>query len=93
MTQGLDPGVRILTPTTQDFFFFCLFRATPMTYGSSQTRSQIGAIAADLHHGNARSDPCLRPIPQLMATLILNPLSKARDRTCILMHTSQVHYC
>ena len=24
---------------------------------------------------------------------ILNPLSKARDRTCVLMDTSQVHYC
>ena len=24
---------------------------------------------------------------------ILNPLSKARERTCILMDTSQVHYC
>jgi len=23
----------------------------------------------------------------------LNPLSKARDRTCILMGTSRVHYC
>ena len=25
--------------------------------------------------------------------LILNPLGKSRDRTCILMDTSQVHYC
>ena len=24
---------------------------------------------------------------------ILNPLSKARNQTCILMGTSQVHYC
>ena len=27
---------------------FCLFRATPMAYGSSQARDQIGAIASGL---------------------------------------------
>ena len=30
------------------FFFFCLFRATPMAYGGSQARGWIGAIAAGL---------------------------------------------
>ena len=39
------------------FFFFCLFRATLVTYGSSQARGRIGALAASLHHshGNAGS--------------------------------------
>ena len=32
------------------FFFFLLIRATPATYGGSQVRGQIGAIAASLHH-------------------------------------------
>ena len=49
---------------------FCLFRATPMAYGGSQTRGQIADVAASFHqshsnvaasatytttHGNARS--------------------------------------
>ena len=51
-------------------FFFRLFRAIPMAYGGSQARGQIRAVAADLHHShsNARFEPHLRPIPQLMAT-------------------------
>ena len=42
-----------------------------MAYGSSQARAGIGAAAAGLQHsqGNARSKPCLRPTPQLAATL------------------------
>ena len=46
------------------FFFvcvFCLFRAAPMAYGSSQARGQSGAIAAGLCHNcsNAGSEPRL----------------------------------
>ena len=39
------------------------------TYGSSQARGQIGAVADGLHHSHsgARSNPRLQPIPQLMA--------------------------
>ena len=52
-------------------FFFFLFRPIPAAYGSSQARGQIGAASAGLHHShsNARSEPGLQPIPQLMATL------------------------
>ena len=51
------------------FIYFCLFRATPMAYGDSQARGQIRAVAAGLHsHGNAGSEPCLQPTPQLTAT-------------------------
>ena len=51
-------------------FLFLLFRATPMAYRSSQARGQIGAVAADLphSHSNGRSEPHLRPAPQLVAT-------------------------
>ena len=50
-------------------FFFCLFRAAPAAYGGSQARGLIWAVAASLphSHGRARSEPCLRPTPQLMA--------------------------
>ena len=61
------------------FFFFCLLSfvvvaiswAAPVAYGGSQTRGPIGAGAAGLRqsHSNVGSEPCLRPTPQLMATL------------------------
>ena len=45
------------------FVFFCLFRATSVAYGGSQSRGRIGAIAACLHHShsNEGSKPRLRP--------------------------------
>ena len=47
----------------------CVFRATTVAHGSSQSRGQTGAVAADLHHShsNDRSYPRLRPTPQFMA--------------------------
>ena len=50
--------------------FICLFRAAPAAYAGSQFRGPIGAVAASLHHShsNTRSEPCLWPTPQLMAT-------------------------
>ena len=50
---------------------------------------QIRAAAACLHHihSNARSNVHLRPKPKLWQHQIINPLSKARDRTCIPMET------
>ena len=44
-----------------DFFFFWLFRATPVVYGSSQAMGQIGAATASLNHihGNSGSKTCL----------------------------------
>ena len=61
------------------FFFSWIFRAAPMAYGGSQARGLIGAIAADLYHSSQQH-------------WILNPLSEARDPTCVLMDTSQVCY-
>ena len=51
------------------FFFFCLFRAVPMAYGSSQARGQMGTAAAGLchSHSNMGSKPHLQPTLQLMA--------------------------
>ena len=64
---------------------FCLFRAAPAAYESSQVSSPIGAAAASLRHShchshrNARSEPRLGHTPQLMQHQTLNPLSKATD--------------
>ena len=75
------------------FFFFCLFRATPMAYGDSQARveSELQLLAystatatsnpsriCDLHHSSQQHQVC-------------NPLSKARDWTHILIDPSWVH--
>ena len=43
------------------YYFFVFSRATPATYGGSQARDQIGAIAAGLYqsHSNMGSEPRL----------------------------------
>ena len=50
------------------YFIFCLFRATPVTYGGSQARGLIGAIAVGLRHSHARSEPRLQPTTTAHAT-------------------------
>ena len=76
-------------------FLFLLLRATPLTYGGSQTRGLIGAAAAGLHHNHShtRSEPRLWPTPQLRTMLDPEPLSKARDQTCVLMDAGQMGFC
>ena len=51
------------------FFLLFFFRATPAAYGSSQARSRIKATAGGLCHSysNAKSEPHLRPTPQVPA--------------------------
>ena len=51
--------------------YVLIFRAASAAYGGSQARGQTGATAAALHHshGKVGSEPCLRPTPQLIATL------------------------
>ena len=70
------------------FLSFLFFRATLAAYASSQARSQIRAAATtppDLSHiFNLR---CSSQQHQ-----ILNPWSRARDRTHVLTDTSQVCY-
>ena len=60
-------------------FVFVFFRAAVTEYGSSQARVGIKDTTAGLHHShsNARSEPCLQPIPQL--TVTADPLREARD--------------
>ena len=59
-------------------FVFFLFRSEPSAYGGSQARGCIRPAAAGLHHSSQKRQ-------------ILNPLSKPRDRTCILINISRVH--
>ena len=75
------------------FARFCLFRAAPAAYAGFQARGRIPAVATyttvtatrdptrifNLHHSS-------RPHQ------ILNPLNKARDRTCVLMDASQIRF-
>ena len=65
----LVPVVGKLVNFLAFFFFFVLFRTTPVANGSSQARGQIRAVAASLHHShsNAGSEPHLQPIRQLTA--------------------------
>ena len=77
------------------FFSFLLFRAAPMAYGSSQARGPIGAAAAGLHHSHSNSNPsCIWDLHHSsLHHWILNPLSRARDPTCVLLDTRRVCYC
>ena len=77
-------GIVIETP-----FFFFLFRATLVAYGSSQS----GVAAANLHHSHSNAGSELHLLPTPLQRWILNSLSKARDRTRIIMDTSHVRYC
>ena len=78
-------------PSVGVFISFCLFKATPEAYGCSQARGRIGTAATSPHngHSNSGSEPHLRPTPQLMATPIPNPLSRARDRALLRFATSE----
>ena len=52
-------------------FLFFIFRAAPMGYRGSQATGRIRVVAAGLchSHSNTGSESCLRPTPQLRATL------------------------
>ena len=75
--------------------FFFLFRAAPVAYGSSHpgvslelqllayataTASQYLSHSWDLHHSSWQHQ-------------VFNPLTEARDWTCVVRDTSQVHLC
>ena len=86
--------LRFHSPLFFFYIFVLLFWAALKACVSSQARGPVGAVAASLHHShnNMGSKLHLRPIPQLTAIRTLNPLSRARDRTCVLMYTSPLHY-
>ena len=68
------------------FFKICfLFIAVPVAYGSSQARGWTGTVAASLHNSNTRCELHLHH--SFQQCWILNPLSEARDWTCILTNT------
>ena len=74
---------------------FLFFSAPSAACGSSQPRGRIGATASSLHHShsNLGSKPGLRPTPQLTAMPDPRRMSEARDRTPVLIDTSQIHFC
>ena len=76
---------KVVTPLP-DFsglsFFSCLFRTAPAAYGGSQ---------ATHSHSNAGSEPCLKLHHSSRQHRILNPLSEARDGTCVLLDARLVH--
>ena len=77
----------------QFLFLFFFLRAAPVAHGDAQARSELQppvyttatatpdpSCVCDLHHSSWQ-----RQIP--------DPLSEARDQTCVLMDTSGVHFC
>ena len=62
------------------FYFFVFYRATPRHNRDSQARNLIGAVAAILgqSHSNVRSEPHLRPTPQLLAMLDPSPTERGQ---------------
>ena len=71
-------------------FVFCPFRATLGAYGSSQASGCIRAATTSLRHSHTMQD--LSHVCNLYHSSwqhqILNPLSEARDVTCVLTDTS-----
>ena len=78
--------------TVRFCFCFCFLRAAPVAHGESQARGQIGAEAKA--HTTATATPDPSHICDLHCSSwqcqIPNLLSKARDRTHILMDPDQV---
>ena len=60
------------------YFYFLLFRAVSVAYGSSQARGWIRVASGSLHHSSWQHG-------------ILNPLSEARGRTRIFVDAGRVH--
>ena len=74
------------------FFVFLLFRAASVAHGGSQVRGLIGAVAAGLYHSHSNMGSKLCLYHGSRQRWILNPLSKAKDRTRNLMVPSQIHF-
>ena len=93
--RTLKPDLSFWHFSSHLFFCLFLFMAAPTAYGNSQASGLIGAAAASLHHSHTMPDPShmcnLHHSSQQCQ--ILNPLSRARDQTCLLMDTIWFHYC
>ena len=69
-------------------FFFFLCMAAPVVYWNSFTGGQIRAAAASLTTDTAKPDPShICDLCRSLQHQILNPLSKARNQTCVLTDT------
>ena len=60
-----------------------------MAYEGFQVRGRIGAEAAGLHQSHSNVGSTLCPHHSSQQRRILNPLSKAKDQTQVLMDASQ----
>ena len=61
-------------------YVFCFFLGLPLWH------MKIPRLGVEV-------ELCLQPTPQPQQRWILNPLSKARDQTHVLMDPSQIFYC
>ena len=80
-------------------YFFFLFTAAPMAYGSSQARGRIGASAADLcsRFINARSlthwaRPGIKPSSSQILCWVLNSLSHNGNSFCAYVKEHEFSY-
>ena len=70
---------QLLLPSMFIFLFFknfCLFRAAPVAYGSSQARGQIRAVAAGLHHSHSKARSLTHWVRPGIGTLVLMDASQ-----------------
>ena len=84
-TRTLAFSVRTLIECYSKEFFFFNCMASPVAYGSSQARGQIGAVAEAYATATTADPSCGCNLHQ-----ILDPLSEVRDGACNLMDASQV---
>ena len=93
--ECLSPFTCLLPCQKKEGDFFCLFAiswAAPMAHGDSQARGPIGAVPPAYARTMATRDPsrvCSLHHSSLQCRM-LNPLSKARDRTSNLMVPRQI---
>ena len=78
---------------TKDIFFLFLgLHPQHMEAPRLGVKSELQLVAYTTATAMPDPKPCQQPTPQLTAAPILNPLCQARDQTCIVMDTSQIHY-
>ena len=90
-----EPQNEGIFPPVKSKFFFVFFRVAPATYGGSQARGQTGAVATGLCHNIAMLGlSCICDLQHSSwQRQILNPLSEARDGTCVLMDANHIPFC
>ena len=92
-TDSFVPQQELLLYTLLFFFSFSsTFRATPLTW---QFPGLNQSYSCWPHHSHINWDLSCICYLQYSSWLcrILNSLIEARDRTCVLMDTSQIHFC